>query len=315
MDELRFDNRVAIVTGAARGLGREYALLLASRGAKVLVNDYGGGVDGKNATSDPAMAVVEEIKKGGGTAAANADSVATLEGGASILEHALNEWDRVDIVINNAGITLSGPFLESSDEDIDLMHAVHLRGTFNVTRPAWKTMVKQEYGRILNTSSCSVFGIPQVTPYATPKGGIIGLTKGLAREGEPHGIKVNALMPAAFTRMTAQIESEDLKKWLQENFPPVLVSPLAAWLVHEDVPCTGEIFSSGGGRSGRVVFAQARGFQAKDNTPEEIREHFQEAFESDLKSFKIMSGAEDDIGLFFELAEWTSEKGPSLFNK
>jgi len=315
MDELRFDDRVAIVTGAARGLGREYALLLASRGAKVLVNDYGGGMDGKNATSGPALAVVEEIRKAGGTAAANADSVATPEGGVSIVDHALKEWDRVDIVINNAGITLCNNFVVNSDEDIDLMHAVHLRGAFNVTRPAWKVMVKQKYGRILNTSSCSVFGIPEVTTYATPKAGIIGLTKGLAREGEEYNIKVNAVMPTAFTRMSAQIENADLSKWLQENFPPELVAPLAAWLVHEGVPCSGEIFSSGGGRSGRVVLAQARGFQTKDNTPEEIREHFHEVMDSDLNRFKIMTRTEDDIGLFFEMAEWTSEKGPSLFDE
>jgi len=315
MDELRFDNRVAIVTGAARGLGREYALLLASRGAKVLVNDYGGGVDGKDATADPARDVVEEIETAGGIAIANSDSVGTPEGGVSIVAQAIMAWDRVDIVINNAGITLCHNFHENSEEDIDLMHAIHLRGTFNVIRPAWEVMVRQRYGRILNTSSCSVFGLPAVTTYATPKAGIIGLTKGLAREGDAFNIKVNALMPTAFTRLTAQIENADLSNWLQDNFPPALVAPLVAWLVHEEVPCTGEIFSSGGGRSGRVVLAQARGFQAKDNTPEEIREHFQEVQNSDLKHFKIMSGAEDDIGLFFEMAKWTSEKGPSLFKE
>jgi NAD(P)-dependent dehydrogenase (short-subunit alcohol dehydrogenase family) len=314
MDELRFDERVAVITGAGGGLGREYALLLAARGAKVLVNDYGGSVDGEGDSLGPANEVVAEIEKLGGTAVANGASVATVEGGASIVKQALDEWGRVDIVINNAGITLTGPFEEMTAETIDTMHAIHLRGAFNVLRPAWKIMASQGYGRILNTASNSVFGSEGITPYATPKAGLIGLTKSLAAEGEPRGIKVNALMPAAFTRMTAQIEQEEFRSWLKRNFSPALVAPLAVFLVHEDVPCTGEIISSGGGRSARVFFAEVPGFTAKDHTLEEISENFNDVMNSEKHT--ILNSLMEDIALFIEAIGWDSgEEDPSLFDK
>jgi NAD(P)-dependent dehydrogenase (short-subunit alcohol dehydrogenase family) len=314
MSELRFDDRVAIVTGAGGGLGREYALLLASRGAKVLVNDYGGNVEGEGGSLGPANKVVSEIGKFGGVAVANSDSVATVGGGASIVKQAFDAWGRVDIVINNAGITLGGPFEEMTAEGIENMHAVHLHGAFNVLRPAWKIMLKQGYGRILNTASNSVFGSESVTPYATPKAGLVGLTKALAAEGEQRNIKVNALMPAAFTRMTEQIEHEEFRLWLKRNFPPALVAPLAIFLVHEDVPCTGEIISSGGGRSARVFFAEVPGFQAKDHTMEEIQEHFGDIMNSEKHT--IINNLMEDIALFIESIGWDSgEEGPSLFDK
>ena len=312
MSELRFDGRTAVVTGAGGGLGRAYALLLAARGAKVLVNDYGCEVEGKGGSLGPAREVLEEIERAGGTALANADSVATVEGGAAIVAQALEKWGRVDVVINNAGITLGGSFEENTDQGVDMMHAVHLRGAFNVLRPAWKVMVKQRYGRILNTASNTVFGSESVTPYATPKAGLIGLTKALAAEGGPHGIKANVLMPAAFTRMTAQIEHEEFRSWLKRNFPPALVAPVAVWLVHEDVPCTGEIISSGGGRSARVFMAEVPGFHAKDHTLEEIRDHFEEVMNSERHT--IVNSLQEEIALFLEAIEWNSEQDLSLFN-
>jgi NAD(P)-dependent dehydrogenase (short-subunit alcohol dehydrogenase family) len=257
---------------------------------------------------------VAEIEKLGGIAVANGASVATEEGGAAIVKQAFEEWGRVDVVINNAGISLGGQFEEMTAEGIDNLHAVHLRGAFNVLLPAWKLMVNQGYGRILNTASNSVFGSEGVTPYATPKAGLIGLTKALAAEGGPHGIKANALMPAAFTRMTEQIEYKEFRSWLKRNFPPALVAPLAVFLIHEDVPCTGEIISSGGGRSARVFFAEVPGFQAKDHTLEEIKENFEEVMSAE--KYTILNSLMDDIALFIEAFGWDSkEEGPSLFDK
>jgi NAD(P)-dependent dehydrogenase (short-subunit alcohol dehydrogenase family) len=312
--KLKFDKRVAVITGAGGGLGREYALLLAARGAKVLVNDYGGSIKGQGSSIELANEVVEEIKARGGIAAASTHSVATVEGGVGIIEQALDEWGRVDIVINNAGNFLTGPFEEMTEEMINNVHAVHLQGALNVLRPAWKVMLRQGYGRILNTVSNSIFGGAGLTPYATPKAGLIGLSKALAAEGGLHGIKVNVLMPSAFTRMTGQIEHEEFRSWLKQNFPPVLVAPLAVFLVHEDVPCTGEIISSGGGRSARIFFAEVPGFRAREHTPEEIHEHFGDVMDSEKHT--ILNSLADEIKLFADAFGWDNKEGSlSLFDK
>jgi len=277
---VRFDGRVAIVTGAGGGLGREHALLLASRGARVLVNDLGGSPLGGNPSREPAEAVAEEIRKAGGEALADASDVASAVGGRALIERALNRWGRVDALINNAGVVGGArSFEELGDEEIDRVLKVHVYGAFHTSRPAWRAMRAQGQGRILFTSSNSVFGTPGSVTYPTAKAALIGLTRNLALEGRRLGIKVNAIMPVAHTRLTAMLPNRELVDWLARNFAPARVAPLAAWLVHEDVPCSGEVFSVGGTRFARVFFGVTRGALAPEPSLETVRDGFANAFD------------------------------------
>lgn len=280
---IRFDGRVAIVTGAGGGLGREYALLLARRGAKVLVNDIGSPDEllGTGSSDTPANSVVAEIHALGGEAVADTNTVATGDGGRAIVAAALDAWGRVDVVINNAGIV--GPiktFAELTDEDVDTVLGVQLRGPFNVLRPAWKAMVDQGYGRILNISSGSMFGQGEACTYPTAKAGMIGMTTNLGLAGSAYGIKVNALLPVGFTRMVENMPEPALS-WLRDSFPAGAVAPVAAFLVSEDVPCSGVSFSAGGGRFARVFFGEAQGVTSVQLTIEEVRDRFEVAMETD----------------------------------
>jgi NAD(P)-dependent dehydrogenase (short-subunit alcohol dehydrogenase family) len=202
-DMLRFDGATAIVTGAGGGLGRAHALMLASRGARVLVNDVGGARDGS--AGDPAIAeaVVEEIRRAGGVAAASSESVATPEGASRIVEDALERWGGLDIVVNNAGITGKGSL--SAPDVYERVVATHLFGTANVLRAAWPHFTRRGYGRVVNTASSSFLGTPSSGDYASAKGGIIGLSRVLATDNRERDIKINVLMPVAYTRMTAAV--------------------------------------------------------------------------------------------------------------
>jgi NAD(P)-dependent dehydrogenase (short-subunit alcohol dehydrogenase family) len=296
-DAVRFDGRVAVVTGAGGGLGREYALLLAARGARVLVNDLGGNPLGGDPSGERAEVVVEEIHKAGGEALADASDVASSEGGRALVECALSRWGRVDALINNAGVVGGAPhFDELSDADVDRMLRVHVYGAFNVSRPAWRAMRAQRYGRILFTSSGSVFGTGGPVTYPTAKAALIGLTRNLALEGRRVGIKVNAIMPVAHTRLTAMLPDRPLVEWLAKNFSPARVAPLAAWLVHEDVPCSGEVFSAGGGRFARVFLGVTRGVAEAELTLESVRDGFARAL--DASSHVIPSEASEELALF-----------------
>jgi NAD(P)-dependent dehydrogenase (short-subunit alcohol dehydrogenase family) len=296
-DAVRFDGRVAVVTGAGGGLGREYALLLAARGARVLVNDLGGNPLGAEGSRERAESVAEEIRKVGGEALADASDVASAEGGRALVERALARWGRVDALINNAGVVGGAPhFDELSDADVDRMLKVHVYGAFNVGRPAWRAMRAQRYGRILFTSSGSVFGTGGAVTYPTAKAAMIGLTRNLALEGRRAGIKVNAIMPVAHTRLTAMLPDRPLVDWLERNFAPARVAPLAAWLVHEDVPCSGEIFSVGGGRFARVFLGVTRGLTESELTLEAVRDGFARAL--DAADHVIPVDSSDELALF-----------------
>jgi len=202
MADLRFDDRVAIVTGAGRGLGREHALLLAERGARVVVNDVGSSVTGDGTDHRTAETTAQEIRDKGGDAIANADSVATAEGGEAIVRAAMEAWGRVDVVINNAGFVDDALFDDMTAERFEPLIDVHLKGAFFVTRPAWKAMREQGYGRIVNTTSAAgILGSPRMSNYGSAKTGLIGFTRVLAAEGAELGITVNAVAPIANTRM------------------------------------------------------------------------------------------------------------------
>jgi NAD(P)-dependent dehydrogenase (short-subunit alcohol dehydrogenase family) len=265
-----FEDRVAIVTGAGGGLGREHALLLASRGAAVVVNDLGGSVDGEGANVSAADAVVAEIEAAGGVAVAEHSSVSDPAGGAAIVQKALDSYGRLDIVINNAGILRDKSF---ANMDASLLHPVldvHLRGAFYVTRPAFAHMKEQGYGRILFTTSGSgVMGNFGQANYGAAKMGLVGLMNVLKVEGAKYGIKVNSMAPIAHTRMT-----EGLFGGIVEMFSPGQVSPAAAYLVSEECELTGEIWSVGGGSVSRFFIGLTDGYfkhpQEGDLTIEDI---------------------------------------------
>jgi NAD(P)-dependent dehydrogenase (short-subunit alcohol dehydrogenase family) len=201
---MRFDEQVAVITGAGGGLGMQYALLLASRGARVLVNDIGGSVTGAGSDADAATAAADEILQLGGEAIADSNSVTSPEGGQAIIDAAVQAWGRIDIVINNAGIVRDAPFEEMTADRLDPLVDVHLKGAFHVSRPAWKRMREQGYGRILNTcSAAGLLGAERMSNYGSAKTGLVGLTRVLAAEGAEHNIKVNAIAPIAYTRMLA----------------------------------------------------------------------------------------------------------------
>ncbi|MEV2231630.1 SDR family NAD(P)-dependent oxidoreductase [Streptomyces phaeochromogenes] len=205
MTDLGFDGRVAVVTGAGGGLGREYARLLASRGARVVVNDTGGSTAGEGVDQGPAESVAREIRDEGGEAWADTNSVATPEGGQAVIRSALDAYGRVDIVVNNAGILCDAPFHDMTAELLEPVFDVHLKGAFFVTRPAWNVMREQGYGRVVNTiSAAGVLGTANKSNYGAAKAGLVGLTRVLAAEGTTHGIKVNAVAPIALTRMLTQ---------------------------------------------------------------------------------------------------------------
>ncbi len=250
-----FDGQIAIVTGGGGGLGREYALLLAAEGAKVVVNDYGGDSRGTPGTSAMADEVVAEIQNAGGQAVADGRDVALAA--ADIVRTALEAFGGLHIVVNNAGIAGGGTLETIPAEDFDRMVAIHLGGTLGVSRAAWPILRAQGYGRIVNTSSASVFGLPGTSHYITAKAAIFGLTRALAHDGRSIDVKVNAVMPSAYSRLTAQ--SPEFAALMEAGFPAHRVAPFVGALASSRVPCTGETFVVGGGRAARVVLATAPG--------------------------------------------------------
>ena len=237
MTEMRLDGRVAIITGAGGGLGRAHALELSRRGAYVVVNDLGGALNGVGSSASAAELVVREISSAGGVAVANDDTVATAEGGESIVQCALDAFGRVDIVVNNAGILRDKAFHKLDSASVDQVIDVHLKGAFHVTMPAFRLMREQRYGRIISTSSASgLFGNFGQSNYGAAKAGLAGLTRVLAIEGAEHGIKANAIAPIARTRMTEGILGD-----LSSKVSPDSVSPLVAFLASEECSVNGNI--------------------------------------------------------------------------
>ncbi|MET0739919.1 MAG: SDR family NAD(P)-dependent oxidoreductase [Acidimicrobiales bacterium] len=261
MNEHRFDGRVAVVTGAGRGIGRAHALLLAERGASVVVNDLGGSMEGEGADVGPAVAVAEEIAAAGGAAVADGSDVSTPDGGQALIDAAVEQFGRLDVLVNNAGIMRWAGLPEVDTVDLERHLAVHVGGSFNTTRAAWPHLVDQGYGRIVMTTSAGFFGLPKNLAYATAKGGVIGLTRSLSTAGARHGIKVNLIAPAAVTRMAGPATDET------PPMPPEHVAPMVAFLAHEDCPVTGEIYAAGAGRFARIFIASTEGYLHADGDP------------------------------------------------
>ncbi len=307
MSEIRFDDRVAIVTGAAGALGREYAKTLAARGARVLVNDLGCDMVGQGADPQPAQALANEITELGGEALANSSSVTTREGAESMVADAIEAWGRVDIVVNNAGnVTAAGNLKDVTDELYDGGMDVSARGTFNVMRAVWPLMLERDYGRIVNASSGSVFGMGSAVPYPASKAAVLGMTRTVAAAMLVVGrnIKVNAIMPVAHSRLTALMGSEIDAK-LTELFPASAVAPVVAWLAHEDVPVNGECFTVGGGRFARVFLGVTEGYRGPvDLDPERVRDHFDEAM--DMEAFHVPQRTRDESELFSDAIDWSA---------
>lgn len=273
MADLGYDGKVAIITGAGGGLGRSHALELARRGALVVVNDLGGSVDGEGGSHTAAQQVVDDIKATGGEAVASYDSVATPAGGKAIVQTALDTFERVDIVINNAGILRDAAFKNMDAEKLEPVIDVHLKGAFYVTQAAWGPMKEQKYGRIVNTSSAAgIFGNFGQANYGAAKAGLVGLTRVLSVEGGKDNIKANAIAPVARTRMT-----EELLGAMADKLDPTFITPVVAWLAHEDVPVSGEVYSCGGGHVARIFTGVTPGWTDTESlTVEDIRDHFDE---------------------------------------
>ena len=273
MSEIRFDNRVAVITGAGGGLGRTYALEFGRRGGKVVVNDLGGAADGSGAGTRMADQVVKEITDAGGTAVANYDSVATVEGGEAIIQTALDNFGQVDIVVNNAGILRDKSFAKLTQAELEIVLDVHLKGAFFVSQPAFRAMKERSYGRFVHTSSAAgIFGNFGQTNYGAAKMGMVGLSNVLAVEGAKNNIKSNVIAPIARTRMT-----EDLLGPLAEHVTPECVTPLTIFLCSEQCEETHSIYSVGGGRYARIFIGMGQGWvkgPGQAATVEEIAAHW-----------------------------------------
>jgi len=294
MADIGYDGQVAIITGSGGGLGREHAIELARRGARVVVNDLGGSVTGEGHEDGPAHKTAQEINDLGGIAVADTNSVATPEGGAAIVQTAVDEFGTVDIVINNAGILRDKTFHNMTPELLNPVIDVHLRGAFYVTQPAYVIMREKGYGRIVNTSSNSgILGNFGQSNYGAAKMGLVGFTRVLANEGRKHNIKANAIAPVAKTRMT-----EELFGAAGDPLDPKLVTPVVAWLASSEVDVTGEVYSVAGGLVARFFIGLTPGFYKSDLTVEDVRDNWTQI--RDEEGYIVPDGPNDELQKIFQ---------------
>ncbi|MCL5042279.1 MAG: SDR family oxidoreductase [Gammaproteobacteria bacterium] len=293
MSDIRFDDKVVIITGAGGGIGRAHALLFAKHGAKVIVNDLGGSAQGEGANSEAALKVVEEIKAAGGTAIANPENVIN---GDRIVECAMDNFGRIDVVVNNAGILRDKSFAKMTDEDWDLIYKVHVEGAYKTTKAAWPHMKDNNFGRIIFTSSTSgIYGNFGQANYGMAKLGLYGFTRTLAIEGRKNNIFVNAIAPTGGTRMTEGL----FPAGAFDKLKPELVSPLVAYLCSPDCQETGSLFEVGGGWMGKVRWERSLGIGFNPDegfTPEDVAANFEQ-----LCSFEGAVHPKDNIEALKEL--------------
>ena len=294
---IRFDDKVAIVTGAGGGIGKEHALELARRGAKVVVNDLGGSVDGSGA-SDAANEVVDIIKSEGGEAISNGASVTDLQAVKAMVNQTMDEWGRIDILVNNAGILRDKSFHKVTLDDFDLVMDVHFQGSLNCTHTIYPIMREQEYGRIIFTSSASgVFGNFGQTNYGSAKMAMIGLMNTLKIEGQNKNVFTNSITPVAYTRMTESLIPEDFGKNLQSEY----ITPAVIYLAGEDAP-NGIIMAAGAGVFSRIFIHETMGVSlgmGEDMTPENIQANWDKI--SDMTDARALQNGGEQTMKFFEL--------------
>jgi NAD(P)-dependent dehydrogenase (short-subunit alcohol dehydrogenase family) len=299
-EAVTFDGRVAIVTGAGGGLGRSYAIEMARRGARLVVNDLGGAIDGTGSGTRAADDVVAEIEAAGGEAVANYDSVASADGGEAVVAAAVDAFGTVDVLVSNAGILRDRSFSNMTLDDVESVLAVHLRGGFYVAMPAFRVMKERGYGRLVfAASNAGIFGNFGQANYGAAKMGLVGLSNVLAIEGAKYGIRSNVIAPIARTRMT-----ENLLGPLAELLDPEQVTPMVVYLASEANPHTHEILTAGGGRYGRIFVATNRGWFAGQKvvpTVEELAEHIDEV--RDLSTYEIPLSSNDEIRLVMAAME------------
>jgi len=261
MSGLRFDGRVAAVTGAGRGIGRAYALLLGQLGAQVVVNDLGGSTLGRGRDAGPADEVVKQIQAAGGTAAANYGDVSTVDGGASVIDTAVQEFGAIDIVVNNAGNMVWGSLPDATAETIEAHWAVHVRGSFNTLHAAWPYFLEKDYGRVVLTTSAGMFGLPDNIGYAIAKASMIGMAKSLTAGRRDANININCIAPNAVTRLGARTAAEQAaQEAMAPVMDPALVAPMVAYLAHESCNVSGETYVAGAGRFARLFVGVTPGY-------------------------------------------------------
>lgn len=289
---IRYDGKVAIVTGSGQGLGRSHAIELAKRGAKVVVNDLGGGVDGSGAGSEAAQSVVAEIEALGGEAIANGANVAKFDEVQAMVNQAMDKWGRIDILVNNAGILRDKSFVKGGLDDFSLVLDVHLMGTVNCTKACWEIMRDQGYGRVVvTTSSSGLYGNFGQANYGSAKMGVIGLMNTLVQEGGKYDIRVNALAPTAGTRMTEGLIPEEAFALLT----PETVTPAVLYMVSEDAPNKTIICAGAGAYSvAKIVETDGAWLKPEDQTPEGIAANW-EAITSPVGERQPEAGFEQTV--------------------
>jgi NAD(P)-dependent dehydrogenase (short-subunit alcohol dehydrogenase family) len=304
---IRVDGDVAVVTGAGGGLGRAFALELASRGAAVLVNDYGGDTSGQPGSAQRSESVAAEIRALGGTALADSTAVGTAEAAAAIISRAERELGKVDILINNAGTSLPGRITDPTDAELERHFRINLFGPLTMMRAAWAPMRKRRYGRILNITSNAVLGFGGNTAYASSKAGVLGLTLDAAREGKPHGILVNGIMPVAYSRLIEQIPDASIVAWFRKHMDPRKVATAAAYFLSRECQLAGQLFSVGGGRLARVSIAESAGIVDAALDAEMVAARLPEALA--VGKLEVLEGTNSELALYTRVFPFDSDDG------
>ena len=310
MKELRFDDQVALVTGAGGGMGRSYAIELARRGAKVVVNDYGGSTRGIAGTSERAEAVVREITTLGGAAIANGAAVGTDEAARGMVAQAVDAFGRLDILVNNAGIAVLGGIDGVLFDSVETVYRTNLIGPHALISAAWPVMKRQGYGRILNVSSNSTLGSGGCASYSASKAGMIGLAMDAARDGKLLGINANAVMPLAYSRMFEDVPAPEFIAWIKTNFTADKVALAMLPLLSRKCNVTGRIFSTGGGRIARMALVEDEGVFLPELTPERV---LAELTAIDALAAPVTLNAHDDeLALYTRQFPFDGPGGPGV---